>query len=543
MDRQCSFDIVSGIAGLGLFAALVLGGCGDDSAKVDNGGPADGGGLDAASGDDGSTGGLIGPEGGVVEGPGGVRVTVPAGAVATPIAIQVTPALPGELPPDVRGVTLAGAAWSITPHGATFAVPVTVRLPYDATLAPTPLVPTILHAPTSAAWTELTDAAVVEDGFVEGKTTSFSPFAPAVTLAFKEIQRNCGLTYLGEVWCWGNDWWSGGTTWSVPTRVTSTPALSSFSVGGDAICGIGPLDRIYCVSEGNSAVSTSTTLAPVDSTLSFSKVSLGGAHACAITTSTGLVYCWGDNLRGQLGNGTAGSIGGNATPTEILPGGKSFIDVAAGGQHSCAVTTTGDLYCWGDDLYGQVVLGGKNYLATPTMLASGFEAVSAGAQHSCGVKTTGVGACWGYNYDGEVGDGTAGSGVFTDPNEHKPVTDIPGFTWFVDTPTRSGLVAGSSSTCGRSSAAGTYCWGSDLYGQIGDGGPVPTTKKQPTPTQVTMALDFRWIWPGSTTCGIDSSGATWCWGNNAEGGLGIGTVDTDLHATPERVKMTDLAGP
>ena len=109
--------------------------------------------------------------------------------------------------------------------------------------------------------------------------------------------------------------------------------------------------------------------------LSFAPVSAGGGHTCGVTTS-GDVRCWGDDDYGQ------------ATP----PADVAFASFSAGHTHSCGVTTSGDVRCWGDDDYGQ---------ATPPADVA-FASFSAGHTHSCGVTTSGDALCWGNDEDGRA---------------------------------------------------------------------------------------------------------------------------------------------
>ncbi len=146
----------------------------------------------------------------------------------------------------------------------------------------------------------------------------------------------------------------------------------------------------------------------------FTEVSVGGKDyqfACGLGARTGTVYCWGGNGSGQLG---VGSVGLNAfTPAPIAaPGGVSFSTVSAGGFHACAVATTGSVYCWGSNSNGQ--LGDGTAIDSPTpveVYAPGvsFSAVSAGRFHTCAVTsgpTPNTAYCWGANSSGQLGDGT-----------------------------------------------------------------------------------------------------------------------------------------
>lgn len=149
---------------------------------------------------------------------------------------------------------------------------------------------------------------------------------------------------------------------------------------------------------------------------SFARVSAGGRHACAVTPG-GALRCWGDNAAGQLGTGGAG--GSSATPVAVPgPGdGSSWADVAAGNTHTCAVTTTGRAYCWGDNGTGQLGDGGTQSRGAPAAVDTElrFTTVGVGQGYSCGVATSGIVYCWGTGGNAKLGNGDTGFAVVTRP--------------------------------------------------------------------------------------------------------------------------------
>jgi alpha-tubulin suppressor-like RCC1 family protein len=146
---------------------------------------------------------------------------------------------------------------------------------------------------------------------------------------------------------------------------------------------------------------------------SMAHISAGSSHSLAVTTQ-GRVYAWGWNGEGQLGNGTTTS---HNTPTLInvpnLQSGESMAHVSAGFGHSLAVTTQGLVYTWGWNGSGQLGDGTYNNRSTPTLinvpnLQSGerIDHVSASNFHSLAVTSQGRVYAWGWNYYGQLGDGT-----------------------------------------------------------------------------------------------------------------------------------------
>jgi hypothetical protein len=191
----------------------------------------------------------------------------------------------------------------------------------------------------------------------------------------------------------------------------TTPATyRHVSVGGHHVCGLsqapdsllafcwgaGPFGAL-----GNAAVTSSATPAPVAGGLRFVVIAAGGDHSCAIATS-GATYCWGANANGQLGNGAAGDVG---TPDAVTPG--DFDSLTAGGQHTCALTSLGEASCWGLGSSGQLGNGSTIVQRSPTAVSDGrrFTALSAGESHTCGVTSDGSLYCWGQGTEGQLGTG------------------------------------------------------------------------------------------------------------------------------------------
>src|SRR5207247_1427933 len=129
--------------------------------------------------------------------------------------------------------------------------------------------------------------------------------------------------------------------------------------------------------------------------LTFTAVSAGAYHTCGLTTG-GAAYCWGSNDNGELGNGSTTS---SSVPVAVTAPGLTFTAVSAGGCHTCGVTPSGAVYCWGSNAYGQLGNGSTTSSSVPVAVSAGgrtFTAVSAGYLHTCGLTSGGAGYCWGY---------------------------------------------------------------------------------------------------------------------------------------------------
>ena len=351
-------------------------------------------------------------------------------------------------------------------------------------------------------------------------------------------QHTCALTSTGGSKCWGANF-SGqlgdGTTTdrSTPVDVSGlTSGVVAISAGGPYTCALTSTGGVKCWGDngrgqlGDGTTTNSST--PVDVVgLSFgvSAISAGDEkHTCAVTTSGGAT-CWGFNGSGQLGNGT---LADSPVPVDVVSDlGSGVAEIDAGGFHTCGVTSSGGAKCWGAGTSGQL---GNGFPGTDSStpvgvagLSTGVGALSAGESHSCALTTDGGIECWGYNGFGQLGDGTT-------TNAFSPIGVVG-----LSSSSILSISAGGSHTCAVTSTGSVKCWGLNTSGQLGDG----TTKTSATPTQVSnlppgiLAVAAG----GQHTCAITTSGGVSCWGLNRSGQLGNGT--TKNSSVP--VQVTGLA--
>ena len=243
---------------------------------------------------------------------------------------------------------------------------------------------------------------------------------------------------------------------------------------------------------------------------------IGGAdHSCALTT-TGAVVCWGANFYGQLGNGTTTD---SLTPTPVTGLSSGVTAIAAGQYHTCAVTAGGGVVCWGYNEHGELGNGTTADSLTPTPvsgLGSGVAAVAGGGYHTCALTTGGAASCWGANWDGQLGDGTTTDSV-------TPVA-VSGLGSNVQA-----IEAGGYFTCAVTSNGAALCWGYNGWGQLGNGTIAASLTPAPVSglTSSVTAIATGW----DHACTVTTSGAALCWGSNWYGTLGDGTLEDRLTPT------------
>jgi alpha-tubulin suppressor-like RCC1 family protein len=252
-------------------------------------------------------------------------------------------------------------------------------------------------------------------------------------------------------------------------------------------------------------------------------ITAGWGHFCVLTNRGG-VKCWGNNTDGELGNGETWD---QSLPADVVGLSSGVIAIDAGDNHTCAVTDTRGLKCWGKNTYGQLGDWTKTSSSVPVespFFGGGVADVSAGWGHTCVQTTEGWAKCWGNNAYGQMG-----FGKMTDI--HLPAEDVVNLNGRVLQVTADG-----GQTCALTAGGSGQCWGNNRYGQLGDG----TTQKRYEPVQVAgLTSGVGFIETGwNHTCAVSSGGELICWGWNFYGQLGDGT--TINQSTPARVRfLTD----
>jgi len=241
----------------------------------------------------------------------------------------------------------------------------------------------------------------------------------------------------------------------------------------------------------------------------------GYNHTVAFAKDTA-IWAWGLNTSGQLANSTLTS-----STTAIQVSGLSGVTaIDAGSGHNVALKSDGTVWTWGLNSYGQVGDGTTNsrYSPAPVSGLSGVVAIAGGRYTTNALKNDGTVWTWGQNGTGQLGDGTT-------TDRHTPV-QVSGLTGAI------GIVGGWwNHTVALKGDGSVWAWGSNFYGQIGDG----TTINRSTPVQVAGLGGVTAIAAGYYhTVALKSDGTVWAWGYNGYGQLGDGTNVTS-RPTPAQV--------
>ena len=342
----------------------------------------------------------------------------------------------------------------------------------------------------------------------------------------------CGLKASGKLYCWGinsrnelassKDSACGGFDCSsAPLLVEGGKLFEAVSVGKMHVCALekGTAipncwgDNMFGAAGQPSSVSNVATPTTVSGNPGpFKSISVGWNHTCGVT-SGGLAMCWGAASSGRLGTG--GSTN-QSSPVQVSPplGGaqQTYARVSAGMLHSCGITTSSRIFCWG-------TLGGSGF-SVPTEVAlqgnAGWSTLSEGGlgMHVCATNSASVAFCWGDDAAGQLGNNVSGSGQrFATPQLVKG-----GLAAF--SPALVSTATGELHSCGLSATGAAFCWGTAFNGQLGNGSQVQAN----TPVGVSGGLTFTKISAGTDhTCALDSSHDIYCWGTNTWGQLGIGS--------------------
>ena len=371
------------------------------------------------------------------------------------------------------------------------------------------------------------DAGPVDAGAMDAGPTDAGAASTRIDLSLGSA-HTCALSN-GTVRCWGSNnsgqLGDGTNTWrSSPTTVAALPAgVSAVAAGAFHTCAVIVDGGLQCWGRNSDG---ELGLGPLPgSALPSSVVGLdggvvrsvagGNGHTCALL-STGTVKCWGNNIFGQLGDGTTTS---RRTPVDV-PGLSNVAAVHAGNLFTCALGESGWVKCWGHNPYGQLGDGTTTNRSSPVTVV-GLPMASAldlGGQHACALTLGGQVMCWGNNLYGGLGLGSVGG------TSAVPV-GVAGLDAGV-----TAIAGGSMHGCALT-AAGPMCWGHNSFGQTGDG---TNNNSRYAPVAVAGLAAATALWAGGDVSCANTPSGVMCWGYN--GAFQLGTMTGTWNSTPTLVR-------
>lgn len=353
-----------------------------------------------------------------------------------------------------------------------------------------------------------------------GAFNTISTGAQAWAVMASRWDYSCGIKQDGSLWCWGGN--GNGqignnstVTQVTPLHIETAHTWKHVATGRFHTCAVRSDDTLWCWGSnlaGRTGLNTTTgnTLVPtqISGGGSWKMTSLGHDHSCGIKTDNTL-WCWGTNQFGRTGLNT--TSGNTLVPTQVS-GGGSWKSVSLGYQVTCAIKSDDTLNCWGNNQYGATALNtttGNTLVPTQVSGAGSWKIISVGlsngSNHSgCAIKSDDTVWCWGSNSYGNLGDGSTTQRIV-------PTAISGGGSWRL-------IEAGNMHTCGIKSDDTAWCWGYNSEGQLNDG----TTTQRTSPTAVISGGVWKALYTGfANTCGIRSDNQIYCWGSNTNSIMGF----------------------
>jgi alpha-tubulin suppressor-like RCC1 family protein len=304
-------------------------------------------------------------------------------------------------------------------------------------------------------------------------------------------------------------------------------AFAQITAGGDHTCGRDTDGKVWCWGLNDAGQLGDGTFTPrgtpvaVAAAFTAVDVSAGVDHTCAVTDGDGQVLCWGGNGADQLGRGSDDDD--SAIPSPVLQAGDgqgtltSVKQVAAGDEATCALTTYGEVWCWGKDDDDQAGGSGSDSIEYAVQI-SGLptaEGIAVGGANACAWTGDGALYCWGDNGDGQLAQDSGDS-------SGKPTAiDVP----------QVRQAAVSDQICILTRNGSVLCWGDNGDGQLGvdgDDSSTPLTIQGLAPSVAVATGD-------GISCAADDDHSVWCWGRELEGDLGRGQGGISL--APRQVEL------
>ena len=320
---------------------------------------------------------------------------------------------------------------------------------------------------------------------------------------------------------------------TIKNRATIVAGLSHTCVMDD--------EKVYCWGAntagqlGNNQLSGTSKLVEVSGlrTTDVQEISLGStaSHTC-VRNALG-VECWGVNSLGQLSQGL--QIPYQKISTTVSGLQNRVSKIASGGRTTCAIHNEA-LSCWGSNDWGQLGANRKDLyyqvdLIAVTSLPGEVEDVSLGLHHVCAIATGRV-YCWGQNFYGQLGNGDYG-GPQNPRSQYAPVQVQFGYAQ----PAKS-ITASINHTCMIDANDEVWCWGDNDRGQLGVSNTDYPESRIPIRVQEINHVTHV-ATGGFHTCVLKSDKTVYCWGQNIYGQLGNNDPDIEYSSSPKKVEGLD----
>jgi alpha-tubulin suppressor-like RCC1 family protein len=291
---------------------------------------------------------------------------------------------------------------------------------------------------------------------------------------------------------------SNGTTWSIDNVIKGRITGVTYAWGNNQRGKLGD----------QSETQRTSPVTVVGGYTDWINVSGGGFHSLGVRDD-GTIWAWGNNDSGQLGNNATTP---RSSPLIVVGGITDWIQVSAGYRHSLGLRADGTAWSWGYNNRSNLGDGTTIAKSSPVSVVGGYTdwaQVSAGGQHSLGLRVNGTAWGWGEGGNGKLGDNTT-------VNKSSPVSVVGGFTDWIQ------LNGGTSHSLGVRANGTAWAWGSNQFGQLGDG----TTISKSSPVSVLGGFtDWIQVSAGyQHSLGVRANGTALAWGNNQFGRLGDGTT-------------------
>ncbi|MGN0608594.1 MAG: hypothetical protein ACI4J6_05275, partial [Oscillospiraceae bacterium] len=315
------------------------------------------------------------------------------------------------------------------------------------------------------------------------------------------------ITENGDLYMWGrNDYGQlgDGTYIDKDTPVKIMSNVSQVSLGFNHSACITTNGDLYTwgyngsgrLGDGTSLYLTPSKSSPQKIMSNVAQVSLGWEHSACITTS-GDLYTWGDNSYNQIGDGTNDKW---FSPLKIM---SNVVQISVGNYHSACITADGELYMWGRNGYGQLGNGATTSYHIPERIATNVSQVILGGNHSAYISQNGDLYMWGRNYFSQLGDG-ATTDCYTPKKVMSNVSQVS---------------LGGDYSAYITVNGDLYTWGCNYYGQLGDG----TTVHKDSLVKIKSNVAKIILGDRHSAC-ITTSGELYTWGWNEYGQIGDGTT-------------------